>query len=365
MAERYPGVSVRGNSIVLSFPYRDRRCRESIYIGPRITNTILQQASDKLATIRWEIAAGKFDYLKHFPNSRSKIAEEESRTGDRITIEQQLKDLLVLKQRTAQRSTVKDYGSAVYYHLIPAFGHLKLSELKPLHVREWISTLKISNRRINNILIPLRLAYKEAFANEIIDSNPMARIKNLAIEPREPEPFTVKEINAILRQLNGQEKNLIQFAFWSGLRTSELIALEWKDVDLKNNRIYVRQAKVGGYIKTTKTKSGYRTVELNESSRAALESQRRANRYHDMVFLDPLHNEPWKNDQRIRKRVWIPALERAKIKYRNPYQTRHTFASTMLTMGRNPAWIAAQMGHTDWGMIRKVYARWVDPSFTQ
>jgi integrase len=31
----------------------------------------------------------------------------------------------------------------------------------------------------------------------------------------------------------------------------------------------------------------------------------------------------------------------------------------MLTAGENPAWIAQQMGHRDWGMIRKVYARWI------
>jgi integrase len=33
--------------------------------------------------------------------------------------------------------------------------------------------------------------------------------------------------------MNLQEKNLIQFAFWTGLRTSELIALRWQDVDLE------------------------------------------------------------------------------------------------------------------------------------
>jgi len=42
-----------------------------------------------------------------------------------------------------------------------------------------------------------------------------------------------------------------------------------------------------------------------------------------------------------------------------PYQTRHTYASTMLSLGENPAWIASQMGHADWGMIRKRYARWI------
>ncbi|RZM77112.1 hypothetical protein C3B51_17170 [Pseudoalteromonas rubra] len=38
---------------------------------------------------------------------------------------------------------------------------------------------------------------------------------------------------------------------------------------------------------------------------------------------------------------------------------RHFFASQMLMAGADPAWLAKQLGHKDWGMIRKVYARWV------
>ena len=31
----------------------------------------------------------------------------------------------------------------------------------------------------------------------------------------------------------------------------------------------------------------------------------------------------------------------------------------MLSAGENPMWVAQQMGHTDWGMIRRVYGRWI------
>ena len=360
MATRYPGVSVRGNSIVLAFTYNDQRCRESINIGRPPTKTMLEDASNWLGKIKWEIGTGQFDYLQHFPKSRTKIAIQESQTGDRISVEQQLKDWLVRKRKVVQRSTLRGYESATYYHLIPQFGPLKLSELKPSHVKEWIATLSISPKRINNTLIPLRQAFKEAYEDEIIDSDPMDRIRNLPLDPKEPEPFSMTEIDAILECLSGQNKNLIQFAFWSGLRTSELIALEWKDVDFSNHRIYVRQAKVGGQIKTTKTKSGYRTVDLNEQSTAALEDQKFRNPSQQVVFLDERYGQPWKNDQWIRKQIWIPALRNAKIKYRNPYQTRHTYASQMLTIGKDPSWLANQMGHKDWGMIRSTYARWLE-----
>ncbi|MCV6610308.1 MAG: tyrosine-type recombinase/integrase [Amphritea sp.] len=79
----------------------------------------------------------------------------------------------------------------------------------------------------------------------------------------------------------------------------------------------------------------------------------------ELAFLDPTTGKPWGGDHIIRKRVWTSALAKAGIKYRNPYQTRHTFASTMLSAGKNPLWVAQQTGHKDWGMIRKVYGRWI------
>jgi integrase len=81
-----------------------------------------------------------------------------------------------------------------------------------------------------------------------------------------------------------------------------------------------------------------------------------------IVFNDSRTNLPWKDDQAIRKIVWTPALKRADIKYRNPYQTRHTFAPMLLSRGENPMFVAQQMGHKDWGMIIKVYGRWIPQS---
>ena len=47
------------------------------------------------------------------------------------------------------------------------------------------------------------------------------------------------------------------------------------------------------------------------------------------------------------------------MRYRYPYQTRHTYASMMLSAGENPLWVAAQMGHKDWSMIARVYGKWI------
>lgn len=206
----------------------------------------------------------------------------------------------------------------------------------------------------------MRQLFEDAYLDEIIDKNPLDRVKNLSVSTREPEPFNSVEKAKILEQLNGQEKNLIQFAFWSGLRTSELIELSWQDVDFDKNRFYVRRAKVRGQVKCTKTSSGSRTVELQPEAREALLNQFAfTGQFGETIFHDSRTGQPWKSDQPIRKAVWTPALKNAGVKYREPYQTRHTFASTLLSRGEQPMWVAQQMGHKDWGQIRKVYGRWI------
>lgn len=336
--------------------YQGIRCRESVPLPP--TKTEMKVLEKKLQAIKYEISIGQFQYLKHFPESK-KGKKLQANSSDHLTIEQALIDWLRRTQAKCEKSTIRDYRSVVYHHLIPAFGQLTVGELNSTTIKNWLSKLDCSNKRKNNILIPLRQLYDDLFTDEVIDKNPLERIKNLSVRTREPEPFHLEEISRILDQLQGQERNLIQFAFWSGLRTSELIALNWKDVDLEKGCIYIRTAKVMGSIKQTKTTAGMRTVNLEPEAKAALEDQLQYTKQAGTVFHDSRKNKPWESDRAIRRLVWIPALKRAGIKYRNPYQTRHTFASMLLSRGENPLKVAQQMGHKDWGMIRKVYGRWL------
>jgi integrase len=113
-------------------------------------------------------------------------------------------------------------------------------------------------------------------------------------------------------------------------------------------------------MKQPKTKAGERKITLHNNALLAAEAQPSIRTESPFVFHDPKSQKQWASDQPFRKRVWIPALKAAKVKYRECYQMRHTFASQMLSDSRNPVWLANHMGHTDWGMIRKIYGRWIN-----
>jgi integrase len=138
-----------------------------------------------------------------------------------------------------------------------------------------------------------------------------------------------------------------------------LIALTWDKVDWANETIKVDQSYVAGELKPPKTLAGNRVHELHPRALLALQYQKKIN-YDDLIFPNPKTGLKWKSDEPIRKNLWTPALLRAGVEYRYPYQTRHTYASHRLSNGDNPLWVAKQMGHEDWGMIRKTYGKWME-----
>jgi integrase len=112
---------------------------------------------------------------------------------------------------------------------------------------------------------------------------------------------------------------------------------------------------------TPKTRRGTRDVKLLPPALEALTAQK----VHSflaggIVFFNPLHGKAWEGDQAIRNSAWAPAIKRSGVRYRNPYQTRHTYASMMLSAGESPIWVAQQMGHSDVTMIFRNYGRWIE-----
>lgn len=348
-------------SIRIVFHYRGRRYRETINIKPTKTN--IKFAVNMRASILHEIATGVFEFAKHFPNS-PRLTSVGGHQNNTLTVGAALDEYIISMRRTTAVSTWKDYESAIRAHLKPHFGHIRIKELTTRHVRAWLGGLLISNKRINNVLVPLRGVLKDAFSDGVIDRDPMARIKNLPVRTEEPEPFNEIErgsiLNAIEKMAMPQAKNLVQFAFWSGMRTSELLALEWGDVDFISRVVRVRRANVRGDIKTPKTKSGERDVFILPSAMDALINQKSFSfLIGGCIFRRDWDNEPWISDNQITRRVWIHALKRAGVLHRGIYQSRHTYASIMLSGGENPAWIAKQMGHVNMGMLLSRYARWI------
>jgi len=371
------GVKPASNSsIEITFVYRSKRCRERIPLPPTAAN--LKRAEQHRSAILYEISRGTFDYAQVFPNS-PRAAEFSDAGTTRETLAGYLERWLNVKKTQIAASTYRDYCGIIMNLAIPKFGmSIRLGQLRRSHIKEWLATIddqqekKITNKRLANIQSCLRSALSDAVDDELIEFNPLEGFtfeRNEA--PRETDhadPLDADEQAAVIgKARDPQIANLFQFAFWTGLRTSELIALNWDDIDWHRGIARVRKAMTRaakGAAEDTKTVAGRRDVKLLAPAIAALNAQKQYTLLHPdgAVFHNPgwrgRESARWKGDDQIWE-AWRTTLKNAKVRYRNPYQTRHTYASMMLSAGEHPMWVARQMGHADTTMIMRNYGRWM------
>jgi integrase len=358
------GAGIRSESaksIIVDFYYRGVRCRERLKLAPTPGNQ--RFVSNLRARIQDDIARGTFDYASYFPDSKKAVAMAKA-PGAAVFVRDALRQYLSGRRSELEHTTFGDYEKAIENEWIPYLGDLRLVEVTRGVLKEWVAQKGAGIKRIRNLLLPLRGMFAQTFDDGIIPMNPFVGWTPKKISPPKEEddvdPFSQAEVNLILENSVGQVRNLFQFCFWTGLRTSEVIALRWDDVDLKGRTMTIRRAKVRKQEKAPKTRAGRRTVTLLQPAYDALVAQRQHTQLAGLeIFLNPRTGAPWEHDGPIRKTAWQPALKRAGVRYRYPYQTRHTFASTLLSAGENPVWVATMMGHKDWAMIIKVYGRWI------
>ena len=235
-------------------------------------------------------------------------------------------------------------------------------------------TLEVKRKTVQLILTPLRNALELAVVDEIIEANPFDGIKLGKLLAREQmgsdfvaDPFDIDEIDAILTACGReQERNMFRFAFATGMRPSEYIGLRWGAVNFVKHVVSVQGAFVDGQMKdTAKTVKGLRDVDMRWAAYEALQGQQPYTKLAgELVFLHPVSGGQWKGDKQIRER-WRRILLLAGVRYRNPYQTRHTFASSLLMLGANPLYVATQLGHTDTTMVTRTYGKWIGKGLSQ
>jgi integrase len=222
---------------------------------------------------------------------------------------------------------------------------------------------ELSGKTINNYVSVLRGTLDLAIKDKIIRENHADEIPSAKWQRDPPDPFTPEERDKIIAYAEakypGQVANMVRFWMWSGLRTSELIGLRWLNVDLASACVLVKEAKVRREIKDTKTNVA-RTVRLNSQALAALTAQKACTYLKgEEVFQDPRHGKAWDTEASFRKVFWIRVLKALGIRYRRPYQCRHTYATAMLMAKMNPAMCAKQLGH-DVKVFLTIYAKWIE-----
>jgi integrase len=147
------------------------------------------------------------------------------------TVDVYLEAWLAHKKKHIKASTADGYGVVVRM-INKRFTGVILSDLTRKDIRDWLDTIGRSNKRLANIQSVLQAALSDAVQDEVLEANSMAgwtyRIPEAPKETDEVDTRSGSEQTLVLdATANAAERNLFQFACWTGLRTSEIVAVRW------------------------------------------------------------------------------------------------------------------------------------------
>lgn len=361
---KFLNVEARKKSIRIRFKYSGEWCKETLSMEPTRENQKL--ASIRLVEINKAISLKTFNYRDEFPNSKKpdelglpKVEEKHSPLFGEVA-----HDYIATIQRL-DPETIKSYKKILNSIWLPEIGGRKIDELKYSELAKLVDSINWGSPKTrNNSLVPLRGVFKVAQKDGVLISNPCDLIENQSHQKKPPDPLSLAEVDSILNRIkekyHAQIHNYFEFAFFTGLRIEELIAIEWGDVDFNKNQIRIQRARTLGEVKDTKTFK-VRDVDLNQRSLSALHRQKDHSFLNDgVIFLNPYTGKQWNgNGKPQRIRYWNPTLKYLGIRHRPPKNTRHTFATMLLMSGSMPSYAASQMGHSI-VVFLTVYSKWID-----
>lgn len=363
----------RGTTYALRF--RAYGARQYVTLGSSNDGWTQQRAEHELANVLADVRRGIW---------RPPTPEPIVPTTQMPTFHAFASEWLEARRVELAARTYEDYFWALTHHLLPFFaGHLltditkqEIDRYKSAKVRERneldvarargekVEARGLSNNSTNKTLTRLAQILDAAVDYDLIAANPAAgkRRRLKTTKPRRPwvEP---EQLPTLLRAaeplLAGRGRPLLATLAGAGLRIDEALSLERRHVNLAKGTLT---------IVASKTDAGVRIVDLIPSLREELS-----------LWLD---TSPWKqptdlvfptlkgkkdNRQNVRRRLFLPAIERANAKLVelgiepigkvSPHGLRRTYASLRCVVGDDVAYTAAQLGHEDAVFSLRVYTQ--------
>lgn len=193
----------------------------------------------------------------------------------------------------------------------------------------------------------LRSFFGWLLTEEYIDKDPTRKIARPNLPPAVPKFLTHDELEALREAASHDvmDELLVELLYSTGLRVSELAALDWEDVSLAPKQIAVREGKGG--------KS--RTVLLSTRATRLL-SQYRGSRKDDKpwVLMSREHNRM--ATETVERRIRTLGREAGIEKVVTPHKLRHSLATHLLEAGMPIDQIQQVLGHSSVATTQ-VYAR--------
>jgi integrase len=315
-------------------------------------------------------------------------------------------------------NTMASYRQSFRIHILPELGNLRIDEITRDQVKAFIAKLtqklarirkiekfkdettgkmerrviyierSLSRSSIRIILAALSVVLNNAVEDGRITTNHAGRLgkyykqaKNLH---EEIQPLTQQEVPLFLEAVRTHFPEyfpLFLAAIHTGMRSGELAALRWSDIDFAGKFIRLQKNVARGKVGDTKTRKS-RCVDISDELLHTLEQLRRSrkaeylrrgkNEIPEWVFLGPGRIEKDEDTgqlkraegqrvdmQNVKNRVFHKCLEKAGLRRIRFHELRHTYATLLLMQGESPAYVKDQLGHSSIKMTVDIYGHWI------
>jgi integrase len=235
-------------------------------------------------------------------------------------------------------------------HLAPLLGHKKLDAIKSEDVQRLKGCLSTkAAKTVNNILTVLNVLLKKALDWDVIDRVPCA-ITLLPVPKTSMSFYDFDEYERLVAASSAIDATaylIVLLGGEAGLRCGEMIALEWRDVDLSKRQLCIQRSDWNGQVTTPKG-GRLRYVPLTTRLAAAFRDHRHL-RSSNVLCQDD--GQPLTR-QMVQYRV-LRASRRGKLSQVGVHILRHTFCSHLAMRGAPPRAIQELAGHRELGMTQR------------
>jgi integrase len=283
--------------------------------------------------------------------------------------------------KTVRReSTYHRYQEVLKRYAFPSIGGMRLDQIKRSHIKKMLLDYYGKGHTKRSVALLRDIAngpFAAAVDDELIKASPVTGVlRRLGIKPelKPPvDPLTAEETALFMetcRKHYPEHHSLFLTMFRTGVRLGEVLGLRWTDLDWHGRFIQVSRSYRRQQFSGTKTGKTRRVDLSNQVIKAlqALYTQRKrealaagSNEVESIIFHNGKGRPRGQNSIRY---IYKKILEKAGLRAIRLHDTRHTYASQLLSDGTSPVYVKEQLGHHSIEITVDTYGHWI-PSGNQ
>ena len=276
-----------------------------------------------------------------------------------MTFKKFLDDYFIPDYKSQVRKRTFDMTQSKFKRL-SYFENMKLSDIQAPNVKQWQNSMFIeglSNNYIRSVHQILQQVFDLAVKLGMLSSNVAKTVGNVKKDRPKVDFWTVEEFQLFISTFD--KSNIYEllyfttfwFFFMTGVRTSELQAIEWSKIDFEKGTVLIDcsmyyKSQKEWYLTDTKSISGVRLLYLDDDTLEHLKYWKKAqSQIGECKFVFSIADSPLVKS--TLKRVLKSHSDYAKIKSIRIHDLRHSHASFMLSLGMNDLEMQNRLGHAD------------------